>query len=772
MSPDPAEPRGSANSRQGGRDASRRAGASPLVQEIILAHIHDAVFATDPDNRVTFWAPSAERLFGHPADEAVGRLFGELLPYRIEGSDDDATFFATLREGRTWRGTGTVRLRDGTEMWIESAVQPIIDDGRFAGSVTVSRDITSSMRAQRALVEQERFVDAIVDTAGALVLVLDATGRIVRFNRACERVSGYAYAEVVERFVWDLLLPEAEVPAVRAAFDALRAGDFPNTFENHWRTRDGVLRLIAWSSTCLVDRDGAVTHVIGTGLDITERSRTSDALRGIEAVGRLLASAGPTDDVLDAVLRRLSDQMGYGHLALLVREGDRWRLGAQLGYAAVPDYFDPAAGVIGRVIRTGQPAFVADVLGDPDYRADSPEVRSEICVPLQADGETLGVLDVESTAEAPLTGSDLQLALAVADRLASALLLGREQQALRERARVFAALTEFGHTVNAIHDTGQLWPKLVEGVGSVVPCDLVSLTTLDRASGEYIVRAVTGAHQSVVGNPVRPGEGAAGGAIAGGTPIEIEDLPRERYAASVRDLIGPDSLTVMATPLIREGTILGALVLGRARPRTFSGLEREAADLLAAHAALAVANAHLLEEVSELAVHDALTGLYNRRHFDAEVDHMLARWRRHPSGGPLAAIMFDLDHFGAFNREHGHQAGDEGLRAFAGVLRERVRSVDLVARYGGEEFVVILESCGLEDAVAVAESIRTTFGKRVITGPDGTALQATVSAGCAALDPRAPTKEALLRSADVGLFMAKRAGRNQVVAVQSGSQTS
>ena len=767
ISPGPTEPRGSARARRAGRREPGRSGASALVQDIILAHVHDAVFATDIENRVTFWGPSAERLFGYAANEAVGRSFGDLLPYHMEGGEDDATFFSALRAGRTWRGTGTIRLRDGTERWIESAVQPIIEDGRWLGSVSVSRDITDSVRAQRALLEQERFVDAIVDTVGALVLVLDATGRIVRFNRACERMSGYAYAEVAEQFVWDSLLPESEVSAVRAAFEALAAGDFPATFENHWRTRDGAVRLIAWSSTCLVDRDGAVTHVIGTGLDITERRSTADALHGIETVGRLLASAGPTDDVLHAVLGRLSAQMGYGHLTLLIREDDRWRLGAQLGYTAVPAYFDPAVGVIGRVIRTGEPAFVRDVLGDADYRADSPEVRSEICVPLRAEGETLGVLDIESTAEAPLTGSDLQLALAVADRLATAMLLGREQLSLRERARVFAALTEFGHTVNAIHDTERLWPELVAGVGSVVTCDLVSLTVLDRTTGEYIVRAVAGTDPSIIGTRVQPGDGAAGRAIAGRGLVEMEDRPRDSSADPGRDLVGADTPAVLAAPLIREGTVLGALVLGRARPRTFSGLDREATDLLAAHAALAVSNAHLLEEVSELAIHDALTGLYNRRHFDAEMDHMAARWRRHPEGGPVAAIMFDLDHFGVFNREHGHQAGDQVLREFAGVLRERVRSADLVARYGGEEFVVILEGCDLEGAVGVAEAVRTAFGSRSIPCSDGTALHATVSAGCAALDPRSPTREELLRSADVGLYMAKRAGRDQVVAVRS-----
>jgi diguanylate cyclase (GGDEF)-like protein len=125
--------------------------------------------------------------------------------------------------------------------------------------------------------------------------------------------------------------------------------------------------------------------------------------------------------------------------------------------------------------------------------------------------------------------------------------------------------------------------------------------------------------------------------------------------------------------------------------------------------------------------------------------------------------MFDLDHFGRFNREHGHLAGDAGLRAFSGVLRERLRSADLAARYGGEEFVAILENCTSDEAARVAEEVRGAFEAVGITGPNGTLLHATVSAGCATLDPNEPTKDQLLRAADVGLFMAKRAGRNQVI---------
>ncbi|MGC8633318.1 MAG: diguanylate cyclase [Candidatus Limnocylindrales bacterium] len=749
----------------GTSDPRRDFWSSRAIADVVLEHLSDAVFATDPANRVTLWGPSAERLFGYSRDEALGRPFGELLPYRMDAEGDEDAFIAALRAGQTWRGSGSVRLRDGTERWIESVVRPILEDGQLLGSVSVSRDMTAQRAAAQQLHDQERFLGAVLELMGTIVSVLDAQGRIMRLNRAAQEVSGRTLAELVGRPVWEVLVPPAEAAAVRARFARLAAGEAPGTSENHWVSASGEERLIRWSNTCLTDATGAVTHVIGAGIDITDARRTRDALDGIEAVGRLLASSGPTEAALDAVVERLGTLMGYRYMALILRDGERWRLGAQRGYGSLPPYFEPGRGVIGRVIRTGVPAFVADVLADPDYVADDARVRSELCVPLRAEGATLGVLDIEALPEAPLTESDLRLAAAVADRLAAALRLGHEQLALRERVRLFGALTAFARQAGEVGDPEQLWPALTAAAASVMDADRVSLTTLDRSSGQYVLRALVGAPDALVGTGVTPGQGAAGRAIAEGTPILLE-VPVQHRCPDLGLLTGPaEALAVAAVPLLREGTVLGALVFARSAVRGFSSLEQEVAALLGAQAALAVANAHLLAAVSELAIHDPLTGLYNRRHFDAAFELAVARWRRDRGRSPLAAVMFDLDHFGDFNRAHGHPVGDEALRRFAGVLRERVRSSDLVARYGGEEFVVVLEDCDRDSARAIAEAIRATFEARPIPGPEGATLHATVSAGCAVLNPAEPTAEALIRAADEGLFMAKRAGRNRVVAV-------
>jgi two-component system, cell cycle response regulator len=131
---------------------------------------------------------------------------------------------------------------------------------------------------------------------------------------------------------------------------------------------------------------------------------------------------------------------------------------------------------------------------------------------------------------------------------------------------------------------------------------------------------------------------------------------------------------------------------------------------------------------------------------------------------PLAAIMFDLDHFSDLNNRHGHQAGDDVLRAFGAVLRSRMRSTDLVARFGGEEFAAILYRASLDDAVRIADEVREQLAATPVLGVSGEELSATVSAGCAALDPEQESGVELLRAADVALYMAKRAGRDRVCA--------
>ncbi len=498
---------------------------------------------------------------------------------------------------------------------------------------------------------------------------------------------------------------------------------------------------------------------------MVSEQRRSRQIAGMEAVSQLLVSGGPTTEMLDPALGVLVEQFHYHYVSIYLREGEQLCLGAQRGYDRPIDSFDGTAGVVGRVMRSRELAFVPDVALDPDYVQASDAVISEICAPLIDNGDFLGILNVE--ARTPLDRTDRDLVATLAGRLAMVVALGRNRQALAERAAVFHSLNEFTNVVGGELAMDRLGAVMVNAVRNVVAADIVTLTVLERETGRYLLRAVTDADPSVLGREIKLGEGLAGRAIRDRTVVVDENYASDRFPSAYRETSEPMTLLGAGIPLMREGVVVGALsVVRRDRSASFRPIEHEAMELMAGHAALAISNAFLHAEVEQLATHDPLTGLHNRRYFDEALLRVVAGWRRSLRGErrPVAAIMFDLDFFGDFNKRHGHQVGDEVLRTFASVLRGRFRDVDLVARFGGEEFVAVLEGATREDAVRIAEEVRASLAERTVMGHDGARLQVTVSAGCAEIDQAEPTGEQLLRTADVALFMAKRAGRDRVVA--------
>lgn len=135
------------------------------------------------------------------------------------------------------------------------------------------RELEDHQQTTQTLQEERHFTTAILQTAEALIIVLDRQGRIVRFNGACERLTGFREDEIKGQEFWDLVLPPDEVASVKTAFEQLTAGQFPNTHENHWQTKQGNKIWISWSNTVLLDSSGAVKYVIGTGLDTSGRRR-------------------------------------------------------------------------------------------------------------------------------------------------------------------------------------------------------------------------------------------------------------------------------------------------------------------------------------------------------------------------------------------------------------------------------------------------------------------------------------------------------------------
>lgn len=168
----------------------------------------------------------------------------------------------------------------------------------------------------------------------------------------------------------------------------------------------------------------------------------------------------------------------------------------------------------------------------------------------------------------------------------------------------------------------------------------------------------------------------------------------------------------------------------------------------------------LVTELRSASQTDLLTGLYNRRGFEAVAEALLGKDRARP----VAVVLFDLDHFKKINDQHGHDVGDDVLRQVAAIAKRNFRGVDLLVRHGGEEFLALLPDTSKDEAASVAERVRRAVQDARIPLPDGGVVDVTASFGCAARTYSAHGDhfEDLIKKADMALYAAKASGRNYV----------
>jgi two-component system cell cycle response regulator len=164
----------------------------------------------------------------------------------------------------------------------------------------------------------------------------------------------------------------------------------------------------------------------------------------------------------------------------------------------------------------------------------------------------------------------------------------------------------------------------------------------------------------------------------------------------------------------------------------------------------------------EMAITDALTGLFNRRYMESHLGTLIEQ--ASARGKPLATLVIDIDYFKAINDSHGHDAGDDVLRDFALRIKRSIRGIDLACRYGGEEFVIVMPETDMTVAAMVAERLRRRIAAEPFAIAQGSRrIPVTISIGIAGLRDKDDTPANLLKRADQALYRAKRDGRNRVV---------
>jgi PAS domain S-box-containing protein len=304
--------------------------------------------------------------------------------------------------------------------------------------------------------------EALLETSGALTVVLAPDGSILRWGEACARATGWSAADKVGRPIWELLLPE-ERDAARGVFARLLAKDFPNQAESHWVTRAGEKRLIIWSNTAVLGPDGAVRAILQTGLDVTERARAEDALRcqarrleALAEASRVFASGLDYKTTLDTIARRLAELIGDGALIRVLSGDGSWLVPVAVWHpaperaalrrrllATAPQR--TTEGITGRAILERRPVRIPEVTREfvrnemkPEYWPYLEGVTSLLIAPLEHRRQVFGHITLMRDAGgAPYTRDDEALLEDLAQRAAQAIenarLYGEAQAAIAAR---------------------------------------------------------------------------------------------------------------------------------------------------------------------------------------------------------------------------------------------------------------------------------------------------------------------------------------------------
>ncbi len=349
----------------------------------------------------------------------------------------------------------------------------------------------------------------------------------------------------------------------------------------------------------------------------------------------------------------------------------------------------------------------------------------------------------------PVTvGAIALFGVVLAIRTAHALRMADRDAEQRRQLAHTRALVEVTHSLAGTTDLDRTLETISESARTVFGTRAAGIELVSEDGESLEIRSALGLPERALGLRFPVAGSFTGWVVRHGRPRASVDPSRDPYIQPKSlDLLG--TWPIAAAPIRFQGETLGAL-FACIREDPFDAEELELLHAMAEQAAIAIQNARLFEQVSEMSVTDPLTGLANRRQLQQQLNREIAAAGR---GRDLAAVIFDLDDFKLYNDANGHLAGDEALQAFGAALRAETRAMNLAARYGGDEFVVLMANARAEGARTYIRRVRERFAEAVEQLGRGSIH---VSAGMAVYHPdMADDPEALLREADADLYRSK-----------------
>ena len=502
-----------------------------------------------------------------------------------------------------------------------------------------------------------------------------------------------------------------------------------------------------------------VADHLGTAISnhrrIAELEWRNQQMRLVDRVASLIASQITIRDAFSLVLAEIEGAFGYGTSGIGLIEGDRLVFAATRDSSeeSVQDYFQLHGvsidtGVTGRVARTGEPAFIEDVRSSPDYLVTSPEIQYEICVPIQADGRTVGVLNVETPASKPLGIADFEILSTIANRLGMAFARSTAYEAERRSRTTMEAIQRVSMIVSSTLDPEEALRRIVATLAAAFDYPFVSISLTEGTN--LAAAAWHGLPQHITPPTLDLGSGVAGRVAQTGHAELVLHVSDD----DARFIARADTRSQIAVPIYCAGEPTGVLSVEGDDVQPLSQHDHELLQTFAEHAGTTIANARRFEQMQQHAMRDPITDLPNYRQFQTRLRAELARAARHER--PLALLVIDLDGFKSINDVYGHLVGDEVLRGIGARLSTSLRESDIPARYAGDEFVVILPETTDSFAHQIANRLSTAITSQPFPISTGHDVAVALSIGVAAFPDDASTVDDLIRAADSAMYRVKR----------------
>jgi PAS domain S-box-containing protein len=251
--------------------------------EAILNSIPDGYVIYEQDGKISKINDMGQKVLGF-SEDILKLSFSRRLQIIHPFTPDNKTFpleklpsYRALH-GETVRGEMMKTSTPGGDFWLSVSASPISIDGKLLGAIVEFSDITSIHNLQEQLASDRNFIDAVLQTSAALIAVLDSDAKIVRFNKECEKLTGYSSTEVSGKSMFEFLILDNEYEGVKDVFNRLKSCERSVEYENHWRTKSGEKRYIRFRNSVICNQNGNAEFIIATGIDITDRKMLEEQL--------------------------------------------------------------------------------------------------------------------------------------------------------------------------------------------------------------------------------------------------------------------------------------------------------------------------------------------------------------------------------------------------------------------------------------------------------------------------------------------------------------